>query len=176
MTIPDTFGTGNPNAFREAVAAVERNRRNVRGAVGVALVARLQFEFNLIGLVRQPDNLLAQVPNIGIALLAYLVVMMWMAKNAGDRLGFGMALGLGVVEAAFLIVTASMQRPFVMSAEWKPLVVAAAHLPMAIFAIIAAQVYPPQDSKAPWVYGFVVALAFLSISWLAPSLVDAIGS
>jgi hypothetical protein len=118
--------------------------------------------------------LLAQVPNIGIALLAYLVVMMWMAKNAGDRLGFGMALGLGVLEAAFLIVTASMQRPFVMSAEWKPLVVAAAHLPMAIFAIIAAQAYPQQDSKAPWIYGFVVALAFLSISWLAPSLVDAI--
>lgn len=161
---------GDSTSFSKAVAAVERNRRFVRGAVGVALIARLLLEFNLVSLLQQRANLVASVPSIGMALLAYLWVMMWMAKGSGDRLGFGMALGLGVIESAFLIVTASMQSPFSIRTAWSPIVVGIAHLPMAAFALRSASAYPANDDKQPWIMGFVVALFFLAIPWVAPAI------
>jgi hypothetical protein len=67
-----------------------------------------------------------------------------------------------------------MYRPFSIGAVWAPLVVAAAHVPMAIIAFRSAAAYPPLDSKRPWIVGFVTALVFLSIPWLAPTLVEAL--
>jgi hypothetical protein len=43
---------------------------------------------------------------------------------------------------------------------------------MALFAFRSAAAYPPLDSKKPWIIGFISALAFLSIPWIAPTLVD----
>ncbi len=166
----------DPGAFKKAVAAVERHRRNVRTAIGVALLTKLLLEFNLLSLVRETDRLIAEVPYIGLAMLAYLLVIMWMAKNAGDRLGFGMALGLGVIQTAYLIVVTAMARPFALQAEWKPIVVAIAHLPVAVFALRSARAYPAQDDKGPWILGFLLALAFLAVPWLAPPIVEMINS
>lgn len=163
------------DAFHRAVTAVEHHRKLVRGSVGVALVARLLFEFNFVKLLGEHDNLVVQIPYIGVALLSYLLVILWMAKGAGDRLGFGMALGLGVVEATYLIVVALTQGPFDLRTAWAPLVAALAHLPMAIFALLVTRAYPPQDTKAPWILGFVVAVAFLAVPWAAPSLIDTMG-
>jgi hypothetical protein len=167
--------TAERSAFHNAVAAVERHRKFVLASVAIALVARLLLEFNLIALVQQRANLIVQVPYIGMALLAYLLVLMWMGRGAGDRVGFGMALGLGVIETAFLIVTAMMQRPFDLSIAWRPLVVGVAHLPMAVFALSSARDYPPQDSKKPWLTGFVVALAMLAIPWVAGPILQRMG-
>jgi len=162
-----------PSAFKKALAAVEAHRNKVRVALGIALVARLLFEFKFVALLRSTENLVVQVPYIGLAMLSYLVVLMWLAARTRDRFGFGMALGIGVIEGAFLLVTAVMERPFNIMAAWPPIVVALAHIPMAVFAIKSATAYPPQDTKRPWVVGFVVALVFLAIPWLAPTLVDA---
>jgi|GEM_PF-6670428 len=166
----------DPQAFSKAVAAVERHRRTVRGSVFVALLARLLLEYDLIALTGNSAELLRRAPNIGFAILAYLVVIMYMARNAGDRLGFGMGLGLGVLQAAYVGVALAMQGSFSPRTDWKPIVVAIAHLPMVIVALHSARAYPPQDTKAPWVIGFLAALLFLSVGWIAPSLVDAIGS
>jgi hypothetical protein len=166
----------DPHAFSKAVAAVERHRRTVRGAVFVALGARLFLEFDLVSLTRNSAELLRRAPNIGFAILAYLVVIMYMARNAGDRLGFGMGLGLGVLQAAYVGVALAMQGSFALRTDWKPIVVAVAHLPMVVVALHSARAYPPQDTKAPWIVGFLAALLFLSVGWIAPSLVDAIGS
>jgi hypothetical protein len=65
-----------------------------------------------------------------------------------------------------------MQRPFTIGAVWPPLLVALAHIPMAVIAFRSAAAYPPLDSKRPWIVGFITALAFLSIPWIAPALVD----
>jgi hypothetical protein len=65
-----------------------------------------------------------------------------------------------------------MHRPFSIREVWSPIDVALAHIPMAYLAFRAAAAYPPLDSKRPWIIGFVTALAFLSIPWFAPSLVD----
>lgn len=162
-----------PSKFSQMLAAVEAHRNKVRLALGIALVARLLFEFKFVSLLRSTENLIVQVPYIGLAMLSYLMVLMWMAARTRDRFGFGMALGIGVIESAYLIGMAALERPFNIVAVWPPVVVALAHIPMAIFAIKSATAYPPEDSKRPWLVGFITALVFLSIPWMAPALVDA---
>lgn len=162
-----------PSKFSKMLAEVERHRTRVRAGIGIALVARLLFEFNFVSLVQNSSNLIVQVPYIGLAVLSYLLVLMWMATRTRDRFGFGMALGIGVLEATYLLVVAAMYRPFSIMAVWAPLVVAVAHVPMAVFAFQSSTAYPPLDSKRPWLVGFITALVFLSIPWVAPTMIEA---
>ena len=174
---PDADGDAveSGKSFKAALARVEANRSRVRMALGVALVARLLLEFDLVTLVRHPENLLAQVPLIGLALLSYLIVLWFLAVRTRDRFGFGMALGIGVLQATFLLVMAGTQHGFKPAASWSQLVVAAAHLPMAFTAFRASTAYPPLDSKRPWIVGFVTALVFLAVPWVAPAVIDRMG-
>ena len=105
-------------------------------------------------------------------MLSYLLVLMWLSARTRDRFGFGMALGIGVLETTYLLAISVMHRPFTFSDFWPPLIVALAHIPMAIFAFQSSTAYPPLDSKRPWLIGFITALVFLSIPWIAPALVD----
>lgn len=159
--------------FSLKLAEVEAHRGRVRAALSAALVARLLFEFNFVSLLRDSARMMLQIPYIGLAMLSYLLVLMWLSARTRDRFGFGMALGLGVLEAVYLLVNAATYRPFSVLSILGPVVVAAAHLPMAYFAFKASNAYPPQDSKRPWIVGFVAALVFLAIPWLAPTFVDA---
>jgi hypothetical protein len=163
-----------PSAFSQRLAEVEAHRTKVQAALGAALIARLLFEFQFVSLLRNSSNLLVNVPYIGLAMLSYLMVLMWLAARTRDRFGFGMALGIGVLEATYLLAVAIMHRPFNLSDVWAPMVVAFAHIPMAYFAFRSSQAYPPLDSKRPWLVGFFTALVFLSIPWIAPALVDVI--
>ena len=167
---------GGPSKFSQMLAEVERHRSRVTMAIFAALVVRLVLEFNLFSLVRNSANLIAQIPYIGLAVLSYMIVLMWMAMKTRDRFGFGMALGIGVLESTYLIVVRAAHLPFDINAAWPPLVVALAHVPMAVFAFKASSSYPPLDSKRPWIVGFVTALVFLSIPWIAPTLLDAINN
>ena len=172
---PNGTDTGELRAgsgFSRALARVEAHRKTVRITLGIALVARLLFEFQFVSLLRNSRNLLVQVPYIGFAVLGYLVVLMWLAARTRDRFGFGMALGIGVIEATYRIVTVAMLHPITVAAAWPAVVVALAHVPMAIAAFRASTAYPPLDSKRPWIVGFVTALFFLAIPWLAPSAID----
>lgn len=173
---PEDPGSGGPSKFSQMLAEVERHRSRVSTAIFIALVARLLFEFKFVSLVQNSANLIVQIPYIGLAVLSYLMVLMWMAMKTRDRFGFGMALGIGVLEAAYLLVTSALQQPFDLNAVWPPVVVAIAHLPMAFFAFKAAASYPPLDSKRPWIVGFVTALVFLTIPWIAPTLLEVVGS
>ena len=159
-------------AFSQRLKEVEAHRTRVQAALGAAIVARLLFEFQFVSLLRNSSNLVVQVPYIGLALLSYLLVLMWLAGRTRDRFGFGMALGIGVLEATYLIAVAVMHRPFDIKEVWAPIVVALAHIPMAIFAFRSSTAYPPLDSKKPWLIGFITSLVFLAIPWIAPSLVD----
>jgi hypothetical protein len=164
-----------PSKFSRMLQEVEGHRTRVQAALAAALLARLLFEFQFASLVKNSTNLLVQVPYIGLALLSYLLVLMWLAGRTRDRFGFGMALGIGVLEATYLLGTAVMMRPFSIGAVWPPLVVALAHIPMAVFAFRSSSAYPPTDSKRPWLVGFATALVFLSIPWIAPTLFDVVG-
>ena len=155
--------------FSLALAAVEHHRKRVEIALGAALVARLIFEFQFVTLVRDARSLVVQVPYLGIATLSYMLVLMWLAAKTRDRFGFGMALGIGVLEATYLLMAAVMQRPLSFGAAVPPLLVAIAHIPMAVFAFQSSTAYPPMDSKRPWIVGFITALVLLSIPWMAPT-------
>jgi hypothetical protein len=174
MTPVKTVEPGQESKFSKALKEVEAHRTRVQTALTVALVARLLFEFQFVSLLRDSRNLLVQVPYIGLAMLSYLLVLMWLAGRERDRFGFGMALGIGVLETTYLLVAAVMHRPFSIGEIWAPIVVALAHVPMAYLAFRAAAAYPPLDSKRPWIIGFAAALVFLSIPWITPSLVDAL--
>ncbi|MEX2155171.1 MAG: hypothetical protein WD825_17630 [Gemmatimonadaceae bacterium] len=162
-----------PSKFSKMLHEVEAHRTKVRAALAAALVARLLFEFQFVSLVQNSSNLLVQVPYIGLAMLSYLLVLMWLSARTRDRFGFGMALGIGVLEATYLLVLAVMYRPFSIGAIWAPVVVALAHIPMAVFAFKASTAYPPLDSKRPWLVGFITALVLLAIPWMAPTLLGA---
>lgn len=161
-----------PSKFKKALQAVETHRDRVRMALGAALVARLLFEFKFVALLQSSGNLTVQVPYIGLAMLSYLLVLMWLAARTRDRFGFGMALGIGVIEATYLLVTGVMVRPWTVMSAGPLFLVALAHIPMAFFAIKSATAYPPQDTKQPWVVGFITALVFVAIPWVAPALVE----
>ena len=171
---PAGDATPGQSKFSQMLHEVEKHRGRVTAGIAAGLVARLLFEFNFVQLVQNPANLIVQIPWIGIAVLSYLIVLMWMAMKTRDRFGFGMALGVGVIEASYLLVTAVMQRPFNVMTAWPPLVVAVAHIPMAVFAFKASASYPPHDSKRPWLVGFITALVFVAIPWIAPTLIDVI--
>jgi hypothetical protein len=170
--LPDISVEGE-SRFSRALAEVEKHRGRVRMALSAALVARLLFEFQFVSLLRDGTKMFVQIPYIGLAMLSYLVVLMWLSARTRDRFGFGMALGLGVLEAAYLLVNSVMYRPFSFTAVGGSLVVALAHIPMAYFAFKASEAYPPRDSKRPWIIGFATALVFLAIPWFAPALVEA---
>ncbi|MEX2177472.1 MAG: hypothetical protein WD801_02100 [Gemmatimonadaceae bacterium] len=163
-----------PSKFKQMLAAVEDHRRRVSAALGLALLARLLFEFQFVTLLQSAPNLIVHVPYIGLVMLSYLLVLMWLAGKTRDRFGFGMALGIGVMEAAYLLVVVVMHRPFSIGAVWAPFVVAIAHIPMAVFAFQSSTAYPPLDSKKPWLVGFGTAVVFVAIPWVAPALLDII--
>jgi FtsH-binding integral membrane protein len=156
--------------FKEALAKVEKHRKRVRAALALGLATRMLLEFDLLVLLVQTDDLITRVPFMGLQLLSYLIVLWFLAARTRDRFGFGMTLGIGVLHATYLIVGVVMAGAWEMDAIWRPLAVAAAHIPMAITGFMASTAYPPNDSKQPWVVGFITALAFLSLGWFATDL------
>ncbi len=165
-------GERRASRFSEALAQVERHRTAVRTTLALALLARLVFEYRLVTLLLERANLQAQLPVIGTALLSYLIVLWFLAVRTRDRFGFGMALGIGVLEATYGIVLIAMQRPFTLDATWPLMIVAASHLLLAGAALHAATAFPPHDGKRPWLVGFATAVVFVAIPWVAPTLID----
>ena len=163
-------------SFSEALAKVEAHRSKVQGALAFAMLTRLIADFDILALVRNPDEMMRQLPFAGLALLSYMIVLWFLAARTRDRWGFGMALGIGVLQATYMIVLIVVGRmwetPLV---AWRPAVAAVAHLALAYTAFRAGGSYPPLDSKKPWVFGFLTAFIFVVLPWVAGPLADAIG-
>jgi hypothetical protein len=159
------------NTFKAALARVEAHRTKVQTTLTVALLTRLAFELHLPSLFRS-GQLLAAVPLIGMTLLAYMIVLWFLATRTRDRFGFGMALGIGVLVTTYQLVMVATLRPYSINTAWPGLVVAVAHLALAYSAFRSSTAFPPHDSKRPWIVGFVTALAFVVIPWVAPAVQD----
>ena len=172
---PEPEEPRGPSKFSQALAAVEAHRRTVRRTLGLALLARLAGDHRMIELALKPYLLQSELPSIGLSLLSYLVVLWFLAARTRDRFGFGMALGIGVLETTYGIVGVVLTRPLTLGAAWPMGVVAIGHLPMAIAAFRSSSAFPPHDSKRPWLVGFVTALLFLAIPWIAPAVMPALG-
>jgi hypothetical protein len=163
-------------SFSEALAMVESHRTKVRTTLGFAMLARLIADFDILALVRDPDLMMKSLPFVGLALLSYLIVLWFLAARTRDRWGFGMALGIGVLQATYMLVLIVMGRmwenPML---AWRPAAAAITHLALAFTAFRAGSSYPPLDSKKPWVFGFLTAFIFVVIPWVAEPLMEALG-
>lgn len=155
-------------SFSQALAIIEKHRMGVQATVGLALVGRLLLEFQFFTLLIDSNRLLAAVPQLGIALLAYLMVLWFMAARTRDRYAFGMALGIGVLQATYGFAQVVMLRPWTFGVAFSWAVVGLAHVAMAGAAIHASTAYPPFDTKRPWIIGFATAIGLMALGWLAP--------
>jgi hypothetical protein len=156
-------------SFSQALAIIEKHRMAVQATVGVALVGRLLLEFQLFTLFLDSKQLLAAVPHIGLALLAYLMVLWFMAARTRDRYAFGMALGIGVLQGTYGFAQVVVLRPWAFAVAFSWAVVGLAHVAMAGAAIHASTAYPPFDTKRPWIVGFATAVGLIALGWLAPT-------
>ena len=111
-----------------------------------ALLTRLAFELHLPSLFRS-GQLLAAVPLIGMTLLAYMIVLWFLATRTRDRFGFGMALGIGVLVTTYQLVMVATLRPYSINTAWPGLVVAVAHVALAYSAFRSSTAFPPHDGK-----------------------------
>ena len=165
-------------SFSEALAKVEAHRSKVQTALGFAMLARIVGDFDVLMLVRNADTMLiAELPFIGLAVLSYLIVLWFLAARTRDRWGFGMALGIGVLQATYVIAFAVIARVWENPATewWRPALQAVTHLLLAFAAFRSSSGYPPHDSKKPWVFGFLTAFIFVVIPWIAAPLAEAMG-
>jgi hypothetical protein len=164
-------------SFSEALAMVEAHRGKVQGALGFAALTRLIADFEILDLVRAgPDALMGELPFVGLAVLSYMIVLWFLAARTRDRWGFGMALGIGVLQATYMIVLIVVGRMWETPLTvWRPALSAIAHLTLAYTAFRAGGSYPPLDSKKPWIFGFLTAFIFVVLPWVAQPLAEAMG-
>lgn len=163
-------------SFSEALAKVEAHRDRVQATLGFAMLARLIADFEVLELVKDPDRMMRELPFVGLALLSYMIVLWFLAARTHDRWGFGMALGIGVLQATYMIVIFVVGKAWEdpMTA-WRPGLSAVTHLALAFSAFRAGSSYPPLDSKKPWLFGFMTAFIFVVIPWVAAPLAEAMG-
>jgi hypothetical protein len=162
-------------SFKEALAAVESHRDKVQATLGLALIARLVGDFDFFAIARAPHLLVAELPFIGLAMLSYLIVLWFLAARTRDRWGFGMALGIGVLQATYALVLMIAAKQFAPAFIWKPMVVVLTHVALSYTAFHAGSAYPPVDSKKPWIFGFATAFIFVVLPWVAQPIMDAFG-
>src|ERR1043165_8837985 len=167
-------------SFAEALALVEAHRDKVQLGLGLSLLARLAEEIDIRMVIADPHSIVANLPFIGIALLSYMIVLWFLAARTRDRRGFGMALGIGILQATYAIV---LLIPALMAKgghDWilvgRLAGVVVTHLFLAYESFHAGQTaYPPLDSKRPWILGFATAFIFVTIPWVSVPLAEAFG-
>jgi hypothetical protein len=162
-------------SFKEALARVESHRDKAQAALGIALVARLLGEFPFMAMARDTHLLLQQLPFVGLAMLSYMIVLWFLAARTRDRWGFGMALGIGVLQATYALGLMITAKQFAPAIVWKPIVVVGTHIWLSYAAFHAGSAYPPLDSKKPWIFGFATAFIFVALPWVAQPIMDALG-
>jgi hypothetical protein len=162
-------------SFKEALAVVESHRDKVQATLGIALVARVIGDFDFIAIAREPHSLITELPFIGLAMLSYMIVLWFLAARTRDRWGFGMALGIGVLQATYALFLMINARQFAPAIVWKPAIVILSHIALSYTSFRAGSAYPPLDSKKPWVFGFATAFIFVALPWVAQPIMDALG-
>ena len=175
---PPRMSRAGGMSFKEALAVVESHRDKVQATLAIALVARLIGDFDFIEIARA-HTIVPQLPFIGLAMLSYMIVLWFLAARTRDRWGFGMALGIGVLQATYAlvpIVLMIVEKRFSPALAWKPAAVVVTHVALAYTAFHAGSAaYPPLDSKKPWIFGFATAFIFVAIPWVAVPLAQALG-
>ncbi|MHB1072681.1 MAG: hypothetical protein ACYC3Q_07640 [Gemmatimonadaceae bacterium] len=162
------------SSFSKALARIERHRSWVQWTLLIALVARLVFDFRILQLAMHEGAVAEALPQIGMALLSYLLVLWFLAVKSRDRVAFGMAIGIGVIEGVYAAWMAWNIRPFHLTTTGPWVALAGSHIAFAIPALLVSRAYPPNDTKRPWLIGFVAAVVLLVVPLFQPAIEDAI--
>lgn len=162
------------SSFSKALARIERHRPWVQWTLLVALVARLVFDFHILQLAMHEGAVAEALPQIGVAVLSYLLVLWFLAVKSRDRVAFGMAIGIGVIEGVYAAWMAWNIRPFHLTTTGPWGALAASHIAFAIPALLVSRAYPPNDTKRPWLVGFVAAVVLLVAPLFEPAIAEAI--
>ncbi|HEY0997932.1 MAG TPA: hypothetical protein VGD77_18220 [Gemmatimonadaceae bacterium] len=162
------------SSFSKALARIERHRPWVQWTLVVALLARLVFDFRILQLAMHEGAVEEALPQIGVAVLSYLLVLWFLAVKSRDRVAFGMAIGIGVIEGVYAAWMAWNIRPFHITTTGPWAALAVSHIAFAIPALLVSRAYPPNDTKRPWLIGFVAAVILLLVPAFEPMIEGAI--
>ncbi len=162
------------SSFSKALARIERHRPWVQWTLLVALVTRLVFDFRILQLGMHEGAVAEALPQMGVAVLSYLLVLWFLATKSRDRVAFGMAIGIGVIEGVYAGWMAWHILPFHLTTTGPWVALAASHIAFAIPALLVSRAYPPNDTKRPWLIGFVAAVVLLIVPLFEPVVESAI--
>lgn len=147
--------------IREAVEALDKHRARVLYALASALVSRLfMAAYTVQRTHARAEDIAAVIPELSLAVLAYAAVLWFMALRGRDRFGFGIALGVAVLEATTQVVSLVRLRPFDLAAAWPMLLIFGTHVWLAVAAFQASMDFPSRSSSRPWLLGFLLAVLF----------------
>lgn len=146
--------------IREAAEALDKHRKRVVYAMGGALIARLILEVHYARRLGASEDLASALTSVSLVVIVYVAALWFMALRGHDRFGFGIGLGLAVIEATSQLVGLIRSMPAAADL-WPVLLVILTHVLLALAAFQASRDFPSESSSGPWVKGFIVATLFI---------------
>jgi hypothetical protein len=169
LALRDTLAVHLSGADLErAVQQVAAQRRAVQWALAAAMLGVAVLELRLPSVVLDDARLaLELVPVVLVRLVGYLVAAWLLTSRSNDRFGFGLALGLGLVQCVlklYAMGTAPVLNPLQLAADGG---LAALHLVLAAAALKASLAYPGASRRFPWIIGAAGSLLVIVLLPLA---------
>lgn len=148
--------------IREGAEALDKHRKKVVYAMGAALLSRLALEMQHTRImVSRGEDVSGAVAVISLVIVAYVAALWFMALRGHDRFGFGIALGVAVIEATSQLLGMIRGELPAMANAWPIALVIVSHVALAAAAFQASRDFPSESSSSPWIKGFLVAVLFI---------------
>lgn len=182
LALRDTLAVHLRGADLErAVQQVAAQRRAVMWALAAAMLGVVVLELRLPSVLLENAKMAVElVPVVLVRLIGYLIAAGLLTSRSNDRFGFGLALGLGLVQFVlklYAMGTAAVLDPMVLAADGGS---AALHLVLAAAALKASLAYPGASRRFPWIIGAlgsllcIVVLPLAVQSWWQPPVDDSV--
>lgn len=148
--------------IREGAEALDKHRKKVVYAMGAALLARLVHEMqHARAMTSRGEDVSGAVAGVSLLIIAYVAALWFMALRGHDRFGFGIALGVAVIEATSQLLGMVRGDFPTMNEAWPIVLVVVSHVALAAAAFQASRDFPSESSSGPWIKGFLVAVLFI---------------
>jgi hypothetical protein len=169
LALRDTLAVHLRGADLErAVQQVAAQRRSVLWALAAAMLGVVVLELHLPSVVLENARMAVElIPVVLVRLVGYLVAALLLTSRSNDRFGFGLALGLGLVQFVlklYAMGTAPVLDPMALAADGG---LAALHLVLAAAALKASLAYPGASRRFPWIIGAAGSLLCIVLLPLA---------
>jgi hypothetical protein len=165
LVLRDTLAVRYSGADLEReVKKLQGQRRIVQIVLWACMVSVLVLELQLPEMLVNNSKMAVElIPVVSVRLIGYLVVAWLLSDRLRDRFGFGLAIGIGLLQ--FLLLCYAMVttlEPGRMSTV-ETVVLALMHLVLAGVAVRTSLAYPQDSRRWPWIVGAASALLFLVV-------------